>query len=200
MTLTSLASFFHFKDPCVYTGTTWIIQHNLPHLKILDLTTSAKYLLLGEVTYSKILVIRMWAFVGVCHNSIYIKFKIGKTNLIRIIFGLGETCCFHTCSPPIHAPKLPVIFHNWKWNAFYWVSLSIGNKIKSPVLSHGTNSSSFLFYPLHSSYAGLPSVSDVCPAFSVLVSLTLLISFIAHLFIPARMHATEGQKLTVFWS
>lgn len=48
--------------------------------------------MLGEVTYSKILVIRMWAFVGVCHNSIYIKFKIGKTNLIRIIFGLGETC------------------------------------------------------------------------------------------------------------
>ena len=76
--------------------------------------------------------------------------------------------------------------------------LSIGNKIKSPVLSHGNNSSSFLFCPLHSSYAGLPSVSDVCPAFSVLESLTLLISFIAHLFIPARMHATQGQKLTVF--
>ena len=41
-------------------------------------------------------------------------------------------CCFHSCSPPIHAPKLPVIFHNWKWKAFYWISLSIWEQNKIP--------------------------------------------------------------------
>ena len=33
--------------------------------------------------------------VCVCDNSIYVKFKIGKTNLIRVIFGIGETCGGH---------------------------------------------------------------------------------------------------------
>ena len=41
-----------YKAPCDYTEATWIIQDNLPHLKILII--SAKYTLLCKVTYSDI--------------------------------------------------------------------------------------------------------------------------------------------------
>ena len=72
-----------------------------------------------------------------------------------------------SCFPPIHAPNLLVIFHNWKRKAFYWSSLSTWEQKKIPTPSHGPNSNSSVFYPLHSSYAGLPSVSNICWALRV---------------------------------
>ena len=104
---------FPSKNPCDYTGPTWVIQHSLHH-KIVDLITAAKFFSPWKVTYPQVSGMRTWLTLGsVTLSTAHWMFFMSLSNCSPVNwFSLPLAVCKHSC----HFPTSPTLNITWLFN------------------------------------------------------------------------------------
>lgn len=114
LTLTFLYS--SCKDPCYYVGPPWIIQTDLPSL-VPKLNHLCKDFLLCQETYSEVLGIRMWTYLGADTQSTTPFYSCPESKSLYYRQVLNESTTEWEIMQPKRTSQISLQESFWSWNS-----------------------------------------------------------------------------------